>query len=280
MRAWLIPVVLFVAPACASQVRPGEAGLMYRAIGSPRLSREVLGPGRYRVWGFRSLIRYDITSQNKNEVVHVLTADTLHVPVTATVTYHVRRNNLYELHTEIGHKYYDKIVGPAFITLVRSEFSRHQHNDLAHESPEIERTVLAKLQKIAAKHYIDIDQVAIRHIDFDGTVTDAISKKIATRQLAEQKAYEVEIAEKNAEIARTAARGQADATRIQAEGEAAGIVARGEAQARAQDAIAQTLTQGYLQYKAYDNAGASYFFVPTGKDNLPVIVNPNPQRPR
>jgi len=279
----LLPVagltLLVSAGGCAQSVRAGEAGLIYRARRSPALRPDVLAPGRYQIWGFKSVIVYDVTSQNKDEVVHVLTADNLALPVTVTVTYHVKKDKVYNLHTEIGHDYYGKVIGPAFITMVRSEFSHHQHNDLAKESPEIEKTVRDKLSKIAESHYIAIDQVAIRHIDYDDTVTASISTKIATRQRMEQKTYEMQIAERDAEIVRTAARGRADATRIQAEGEAAGIVAKGQAQATAQEAIAKTLTPAYLQYKAYDNHGASYFFMPTGKDGLPVIINAEQRRP-
>jgi regulator of protease activity HflC (stomatin/prohibitin superfamily) len=247
--------------------------MYYRPRRSPALTRQVLQPGRYRTWGRARLVIYDVTSQNKDEVVHVLTADNLHVPVTVTVTFHPRRSKLYQLHTEIGPDYYDKILGPAFITLVRAEFSRHQHNNLAKESPVIEKTVHDKLDAIAKANALDIDQVAIRHIDYDDTVTASISRKIATRQQAEQKAYEVQIAERDADIARTAAQGRADATRIQGQGDAAAIIARGVAQAEAQDKIGKTLTPAYLQYKAFDNHGANYFFVPTGKDNLPLILN-------
>lgn len=250
--------------------------MLYRPRRSPALKKEILQPGRYRTFGRGRLITYDTTSQNKDEVVHVLTADNLHVPVTVTVTYHPRKNELYKLHTEIGPDYYSKILGPAFITLVRAEFSKHMHNNLANESPVIERIVREKLDAIADSHALDVDQVAIRHIDFDDTVTAAISRKIATRQQAEQKAYEVQIAERDADIARTAAQGRADATRIQGQGDAAAIIARGTAQAEAQEKIGKTLTPAYLQYKAFDNKAASYFFVPMGKDNLPFVL-PMPQ---
>jgi regulator of protease activity HflC (stomatin/prohibitin superfamily) len=270
---------LLLTTACGAQIRPGEAGLMYRAISQPALQKGVLDPGRYRVWGFRKLVTYDVTSQNHDEVVAVLTADNLHVPVTVTVTYHAMKDKLYELHTMVGPRYYDKLIGPAFITLTRAEFSRHQHNDLAKESPVIEQTVRDKLRVIANQHFIEIEQIAIRHIDYDDTVTTAISRKIATRQQSEQKIYEVQIAERDAEIARAAARGRADATRIQAEGDAAAILARGTAQAEAQDRMGKTLTPAYLQFKAFDNHEGSYFFVPVGKDNLPVIVNtPEPKK--
>ena len=132
---------------------------------------------------------------------------------------------------------------------------------------------MKKLQALFEERYIRIDQVAINHIDYDDTVTRAISGKIATKQQAEQKKIEVEVALRNAEIARTTAQGVSDATRIQAEGDASAIVLRGKAQAEAQEAVNKTLTPRYLQFKAFDQRNASYFFVPMGKDGLPLIVN-------
>jgi regulator of protease activity HflC (stomatin/prohibitin superfamily) len=274
MRSLIVSLVLLsTTAACGATVNPGEAALKYKALRKPAFRDEVLGPGYYPLWAWNRLLIYDTTSQNRDEVVHVLTADNLHVPVTVNVTYHPLQAELYNLQLEIGPDYYEKLVGPAFITLVRAEFSRHLHNDLARESTAIEQSVHEKLAKIANEHHIEIDQIAIRHIDFDATVTQAISRKIATRQQAEQKQYEVEIAERDAEIARTTARGRADATRIQAEGDAAAIVARGKAQAEAQETIGRTLTTRYLQYKAFDNHQATFYFMPTGKNGLPVIVD-------
>lgn len=273
MRITILSLFLLAATACGASVQPGQAALLYRAFRTPAFGDRILPPGRYPLWAWNRLIIYDLTAQNRDEVVHVLTADNLHVPVTVTATYHIQKNHIYNLHVEVGPDYYDKLVGPAFITLVRAEFSRHQHNDLAKESPQIEQRVKARLDEIVKSHYIEIDQIAIRHIDYDDTVTQAISRKIATRQQAEQKQYEVQIAERDADIMRTSAQGRADATRIQADGEAAGIIARGKAQAEAQDKIGQTLTPSYLQFKAFDNHEGNFFFVPVDKAGLPVIVN-------
>lgn len=273
MRSTVFVTALLALSACATTVQPGQAGLLYRAFRTPAFKNELYDPGRYPLLAWNRLIVYDLTAQNHDEVVHVLTADNLHVPVTVTATFHVRKDDVYKLHTEVGPDYYAKLIGPAFITLTRAEFSRHQHNDLARESPQIEQTVREKLSALAKTHYVNIDQIAIKHIDYDDTVTQAISRKIATRQQAEQKTYEVQIAERDADIARAAAQGRADATRIQAQGDAAGIIARGTAQAEAQDKIGKTLTPSYLQFKAFDNREGNFFFVPVDKQGIPIIVN-------
>jgi prohibitin 1 len=273
LRTIYFVLALVALSACGHTVQPGQAGLLYRAFKTPAFKNEVLTPGRYSLLAWNRLIVYDLTAQNHDEVVHSLTADNLHVPVTVTATFHVRKDDVYKLHTEVGQDYYAKLIGPAFITLVRAEMSRHQHNDLASESPMIEQTVRDKLAALAKTHYVNIDQIAIKHIDYDDTVTQAISRKIATRQQAEQKTYEVQIAERDADIMRAAAQGRADATRIQAQGDAAGIIARGSAQAEAQEKIGKTLTPSYLQFKAYDTREGNFFFVPVDKQNLPIIVN-------
>ncbi len=262
--------------ACGATIAPGSAGLKYRALRKEAFGRTIYGPGYYPLWAWNKMVIYDITTQSQTTTIHVLTKDNLHVPATVTVTYHPLREKLFELHTEIGPAYYDEFIGPAFVTLVRGEFSQHLHNDLASESAIIEQQVKAKLQTMVEKRNLVIDQIAINHIDYDGTVTQAISGKIATKQQAEQKKYEIEVAQRDAEIARTIAQGRSDATRILAEGDAAGIVLRGKAQAEAQEAVNRTLTPRYLQYKAFDQRSPTYFFVPLGKDGLPVILNTGP----
>ena len=84
--------------------------------------------------------------------------------------------------------------------------------------------------------------------------------------------------QRDAEITRTQAQARGDAARIAAEGEAAATIVRGKAQAEAQAAINKTLTSRYLQFKAFDLPNATYYFVPIGRNGLPVIVNAEPGR--
>ncbi|MCA9637660.1 MAG: prohibitin family protein, partial [Myxococcales bacterium] len=228
--------LLLTAAGCGVTIAPGSAGLKYRALRTPALRTEILAPGYYPLWAWNRVIVYDTTTQDQMSEVHVLTADNLHIAATATVTYHPIRDKIYELHTEIGPKYYEELLGPAFVTLIRGEFSKHMHNDLAREASQIEAAVQVALQERFKERYIVIDQVAINHIDYDATVTAAISEKIAVKQRFEQKQHEMEIAQRDAEITRTQAQARGDAARIAAEGEAAATILRGKAQAEAQAA--------------------------------------------
>ena len=84
------------------------------------------------------------------------------------------------------------------------------------------------------------------------------------------------IAAKDAEIARTRAKGEGDAIRIRAEGEAEGVRIRAIGQAQAQETITKSLTPAYLQYKLYDSPNDKLILLP---DELKGPIVPNPGEP-
>ena len=265
------PALAIFAVGCGTTVRPGQAGLRYSGWGAG-LQKDVKNEGFYFQWPWNDVFVYDITWSSKTEAVETLTADSLHVPVQVAVTYSPKRGELQRLATELGPSYYKEVIQPSFLTLTRAEFAKYRHNELALNSPAIEQAIADKLRHAISSKPIDVDRVSIGHIQYDQRVTAAISEKRATVERVEQKTSELQIAVQDAEIARTAARGQADAVRIRAQGDAESIVVRGEAQARAQNEIGKTLTTSYLKYKAFDNDSTRYYFVPVGKDGLPIIV--------
>jgi len=275
----LVPLSIVVSAAVASTacigttIPPGKAGIKYIALDDGGLEKRVRPEGFYFQWWWNDIIVYDVTWQTREEKVDVLTADDLHVPTAVAVTFRARQAELYRLHTEIGPSYYEDVIRPAFMTLSRSEFAKYEHNQLAKKGPEIERSILAKLRKTLRGKPLDVDHVSITHIQYDAAVTGAISSKLVQEQVAEKKHYEVQIAKQDAEIARTLARGRADSVRIEADGEAQAIIVKGKAQAEAQKAISATLDRQYLQYKAFDGKATQYYFVPIGKDGLPLIID-------
>lgn len=260
---------------CGTLIDPGSQGLKQLVLHSHSLQKENLTDGFYWHLPWNNIYVYSVTWQSRTETVHVLTEEALHIIVRVTVTYRPDTARLYELAETIGPHYYSQVIRPPFVTITRTEFAWHKHNKLGQDSPQIEEDVLKKLKEALATMPIDIARVSIDHIQYDRQVTDAISDKIATHQKAEQKVFEEEIAKENAIIARTQAQGQADAEEITAGGEAQSILIKAQAQAKAQAAIAKTLTNQYIQLKAFDNPATRYYFVPTGKNGLPLFINAN-----
>jgi regulator of protease activity HflC (stomatin/prohibitin superfamily) len=270
----LIAGAALLAAACGTTVQPGQRGVKYIALQrGGGLEKSVRPEGFYFQWAWNTIITYDVTWQSKTETVEALTAEALHVPARVTVTFRPDPEQIYRLATEVGTQYYNEVIRPPFVTITRSEFAQHAHNQLAQHSPQIEAKILASLRAAVAGKPIQIDRVSIDHIEFDRGLTASISRKLEAQQTIEQKQFELAIAERDAEIARTRARGESDAIRIRAEGEAQATVLAGEGQAKAQAAIDQTLTPRYLQYKVFDNPATRYYFVPTGKNGMPIIFN-------
>ena len=262
-----------LATACGTTLQPGQMGMKNVVLSEPALQTKVLPEGFYWQWPWNTIIPYDVTLQSRDEDVEVLTKDDLHVPTTVTVTFRPIKNELYALHLEIGPNYYEDVIRPVFVSMVRALFAHHEHNDLARASPEIEATVLTNLRKkLEGKHLI-LESVSIKHIRYDKAVTRSVSQKLVKEQMASQKRFEVDISKQDAEIARTKAKGVGDSLRIRAEGEAAAIVLRARAQAEAQKMITKTLSKDYLKYKAFDGPATRYYVVPIGKDGLPIIIN-------
>lgn len=283
-RILIASVAVVATTGCiGASVAPGERGLKYSSLAGG-LQNDVRNEGFYFKWPWNDIITYDIRLQSRTEKVEVLTRDNLHITTNVTVTFKPDEAELYRLALEIGPAYYGKIIEPAFVTITRNEFAGHEHNSLPQESPAIEAAILAKLRNVVKGKPIVLDRVAIVHIEYDPAVTAAISQKLATQQKLAQKDYEVSIADKDADIVRTKAKGDADALEIEAgaqakaiglraHGEAEAIELRGKAQATAQAAIAKTLTTRYLQFKAFDSSATRFFFVPTGKNNLPLFLD-------
>lgn len=269
----IVAVILTGCSMMGTTIRPGTMGIKYIALDEEGLKSEVKSEGFYFQWPWNDIVRYDVTLQTRDEVVEVLTDDDLHVPVTVSLTFRPVVSKIRQLHLELGPGYYADVIRPKFSTLVRSEFARHLHNDLARNSVEIEHAILKNLRLSLIGKPLELDGVSIKHIRFDPKVTASISDKLAMEQRAEQKQFELKIAKQDAEIARTAAKGRGDSMSISAKGEAEAIVIKGKAQADAQKAIAQTLTHSYLQYKAFDSDSTRYYFVPVGKDGMPIIIN-------
>lgn len=258
----LLSIALVALAGCGNTVRPGAVGLKLQPLKHPALQEEPKPEGFYIQWPWNTIVAYDVTVQSRTEDVEVLTEEDLHLPTRATVAFHADPKRVYDLHLTIGPDYYEEVVRPAFVTLLRGEFARHAHNDLAEHSPRIEQDVLAALRQTIGDRPIVIDRVTIDHIAFDKSVTAAISAKLTAAELARQRELEVQIAQRDADIVRERARGEADAIRL-----------KGQAQAEAQEAIGATLTPRYLQYKAFDSASTRYYFVPVGKDGMPIIVD-------
>ncbi|HNP94033.1 MAG TPA: prohibitin family protein [Cyclobacteriaceae bacterium] len=251
-------LALLLAVTGCSVVRPGHNAMRWKPLSKGLETDKIYSNGVVWHWPWNGVVDYDMQWQTFNEEISILTEDELHVNMTVSVTLRPVASELAELELQVGNNYYEKIVKPDFMSLVRNVFAGYKYNLVSPKSPEIEQKILARLKELTTGKHLEFDRVTVKHIEYPTVVTMAVDEKLAVQQAIEQKEYEIKIAEKNAEIQRILAKGQRDAQQI----------------------IDAGLTQRYLQYKSLEvqdklstSPNTKFYFVPLGKDGLPIIVD-------
>ena len=264
--------LLLSLAACGTTVHPGQRGLRWHPL-TEGLAKEPLKSGFFWRAPWNDIFVYDVKSQSYTENIDALSADDLQVLIKAAIIVRPIPDEVYFLANELGSDFYPRVVKPEFMAAVRSVVSGYSMVTVPEKSTEIASKVQAVVvEKLSGRH-LEIQSVALADVDFPQMVLSAIEQKQAKEQQKEQKEFELTIAAKDADIARTRAKGEGDAIRIRAEGEAEGLKIRAVGQAKAQETIGKTLTPDYLRFKLYDSPNAKLVLLP---DNLklPMVINP------
>ena len=275
--ALAIPI-LFVLEGCGRTIDPGMRGLRWYPM-SGGLEKESLKNGFYWRAPWNDVFEYDVRYQSFTEKIDALTADDLSVTLRVALTMSPIPDEVYFLAQEVGHNWYQQLVRPQFLSAVRGVVAQYSMVTLPERSSEIGNKIEAVMVESLKGRHLNIYSVALSEIEFSKMVLQAIEHKQAKEQEKEQKEFELVIASKDAEIARTRAKGEGDAIKIRAEGEAEGLRIRAIGQAQAQETITKTLTPDYLKYKLYDSPNSKLVIVPD-KSNVPIIVSPGSDQTR
>ena len=272
VRLTSLAIAVLLIAACGITVQPGERGLYWRPFSSG-LSSDPLQNGYYLQAPWNNIYRYDIRWQSFSEDIDALSADDLQVHVKAVIILRPLQEELYLLAQEVGTDYYPRLVKPQFMATVRSVVSGYNMVTVPEKSTEIASKVEAVVVEQLKGRHLEILSIALADVHFPPIVLRAIEQKQSKEQEKEQKEFELTIAAKDAEIARTRAKGEGDAIRIRAEGEAEGLRIRAIGQAKAQGTITKTLTPAYLQYKLYDNPNSEMVILPEDLMAAPSMLN-------
>jgi regulator of protease activity HflC (stomatin/prohibitin superfamily) len=240
---------------------------------SEGLSTDTLKDGFYWRAPWNDVYVYDIRWQSFTENIDALSADDLQVRIKAAIILRPVPEEVYFLAHEVGADFYTRIVKPEFMAAVRSVVSGYPMVTVPEKSAEIASKVQAVVVEKLKGQHLQIQSVALANVDFPHVVLGAIEQKQAKEQQKEQKEFELTIAAKDAEIARTRAKGEGDAIRIRAEGEAEGLRIRAMGQAKAQETITKTLTPAYLQYQLYDSPNSTLILLSEHLKN-PIVLDP------
>lgn len=254
MHRTLIVMAVLCAPflpGCRCPVvQSGHRGIVFKTLGGGT-SDEILGEGMHVIPAWNHVIQYDTRVHEMKEQLSVLSSNGLAISVDSSLRFRPNIEELYELQTQIGPDYDQKVIGPVVRSEARKVFGRYQPEEIySTKREEIEKQIYEEVLRALEGKHVVVEAILIRDVNLPEAIKNAISDKLAEEQRAQKMRFTLD-------------RERQEAQRKQIEAE--GI-------AKYQSIVRQGLTPEYLQYKgieATERLAAS--------ENAKVVIVGNPR---
>ena len=216
------------------------------------------GPENYGVSLWRNEVEnVDFRPQTYAETFNILAKDELNISFRFQTIIKVKPDTIkLVLEEYAGSKFYPRYIKEPLRAMVRKNVQTLESRQVKEKRSEIAKAVMVELTNyLSSTPFVAVSGV-VGNIDYPKVVTEAVEKKLAAKQLLDEKETQREIAKKDAEIRIEEARGIAEAQRI----------------------INSTLTQNYLQHEAINaqlkmasSPNHTTVYIPSGANGIPIV---------
>jgi regulator of protease activity HflC (stomatin/prohibitin superfamily) len=181
---------LTLGTGCAGYtINPGHRALLFDP-GNNGIRPEVLQPGWVRLacpfWTPENACPrvddFDVTYRTSDEQFHVLSKEGLPMDVQISVSYRPIVSELYQLDTEIGPSYFDKVIGPEFRNAAIGVFSTESYQDLQRNNGDIESKIEKRLRERLTGKHLEVSSVFIKKVNYGPKILEAQQKEVVSRQ--------------------------------------------------------------------------------------------------
>lgn len=264
--------VIALAVASCATVPAGHVGVQ-SLFGD--VSEHALPPGAHVVNPFSRVSPMNCQMLRNAGTHAAASKDMQDVKVDMGLNYHLLSDRAVTVYRDIGEAWADVVIKNAESETLKAEIAHHNASDILQNRVQIKTNVETALAAWLKKYGLALDEVSIANISFSGDYEAAIEKKQVEEQTVLRKAYELQTAQKQAEIAKAVAAGEAQAVIERAKGEAESVTIRATAQAAANEKIATSLREGGALVVAIQQIEKWNGALPTtlvGKDAASVFV--------
>lgn len=197
-------------------------------------------------------------------------SESIDVHVKAVLTYQVDSNDIQALYTNIGPNYVTKIILPNMNQILKEEVVRYTATDIVPNRQKITDAISNRMNPILKEASIKLVTINLTNIDFDDSVKKAIEQKVIAAQQAQASTAQVQVKEAEAKQAVAVAVGQANVAREAANGAADAQVARARGEAEANNLINASLTPQLIQMRTIDKLAGniSVVGIPTSNGTI------------
>lgn len=232
LRRFLHAAVLASLPlslgACTNQVTPeGHQGYVFHipmVFGKAAYVETLSGPTSTGVTWRNYVINVDIRPKNYTEDFQVLSKDNLLVGFQAHARIGVRANSVKELIEDYGSgdpaspeghpEWFVRAVRQVYRSAVRDVVYTYDAYDIQTKTQDISARIMQRLKDEFAETPIEFEAISIGNLAYPDAINAEIQQKLAAEQDLERMGRERQIAEQEAQIMITQAKGRASAQRI------------------------------------------------------------------
>lgn len=245
-------VVVGILLTCLATVPRGHVGvaLQFSAV-----------TGDYRTQGLQvkspvvKLLNMSVQTQKYEVPASAVSSDLQVVNTVVTVNYHLDPSKAPEVYRDIGEEYIETIAAPAVQETLKQITALFKAEDLIQRRPEVKVQVTDTLTARLGERGVIVETVSLTDFQFSDVFDAAIEAKVAAEQAVLEAQNKLERIKVEAQQREAQALGEANAAIKEAEGKAKAITIVTEAQVRANEAIAESLSPEVLQYIFYDRLG-------------------------
>ena len=218
------------------------------------------GPLNYGVSIWRNEVEnVDFRPQTYNESFNILTSDELNITLRWQTILKIKPDSIKTVvENYAGQEFYKRFIKEPLRSMVRKNVQKLASREVKESRNEIAVAVIEELNAYLKETPFIVISGVVGNIDYPKIVTEAVEKKLAAKQLLDEKQTQIDIAKKDAEIRIEEAKGIAEAQKI----------------------INATLTKNYLQHEAInaqlkmaESPNHTTVYIPSGPNGIPLVAN-------
>lgn len=236
---------------CAKVIEDGEAGVK---ITLGHVKDDALSAGWHiYVPGFTRIETWNVKTLETKESARVPSSEGLISQLDVSVLYNVEPDNVVKVRKSIGPRFEITVLQPYVRDAIRNVVSGYPVKALYSDAGRTE--ISSKMRDLLISRLdprgIEVQDVLLRDVTLPPTFLKSIENKLRSEQESLQKQFELEKAEKDAQIEVARAKGVAEANRI----------------------IAESISSAYIQYlwvQGLNDGNTETIYVPT-EANLPIL---------
>ena len=207
------------------------------------VEKRVMGEGlNFKVPMAERVIKVDVRVQpHPFKEIDAASKEYQMVKLTGMMNFHINPSFVNDLYQKVGLDFANKVIDPAFNDFVKEVVPIYQITEILPKREEVRKRAMTKLGENLARYHIVVDDIYFANIRFSPEYEKAVeAKQVAQQQVETQRQVlfqrEIEAQQKVAT----------------AKGEAESILVVAQGQAKANEALARSISPILVQYKTIE----------------------------